>query len=439
MRPKALSCLVLCLLATLGFAQESVTVPLGSAGDREVFITAGLPSQPPGDSIKTKRDSVTVPIGSHRPNDAIFIWDHQTGNLASQTILAAQKGWTPTLSDFRDVAVVRVRVENDGKPVAAASVELNDTRRTAKQILSPSNQGEVTFFAVKPGPLKISVQYKDGEKDAHSDPIVFPVALDRSEPEPRVRIALSGKVDTVNGSEKSFKPAESAAPQGKDPEKNSAETKTTSSPSKSEKTSEEPSGGRNVLGTILVYVIGLAIGGGLIWFAIQYMKQNSDLVTSKLEELGAQVPKAGSGSGPDPDPVPFKPAAPAPVQKIVLDDSAPAPLGADAFTLRPPGANAVVPTAGGPARLVMDSGDSLEIPEGENGVGREIGLWLSLAAESTVSRRHATLARNGDRVTVRDDGSTNGTFVNGQQISAERVLAHGDTVQFGAVRFRFES
>jgi pSer/pThr/pTyr-binding forkhead associated (FHA) protein len=72
-------------------------------------------------------------------------------------------------------------------------------------------------------------------------------------------------------------------------------------------------------------------------------------------------------------------------------------------------------------------------------VGREAGNALSLVTESTVSRRHATLVRSGASVAIRDEGSSNGTYVNGVKISSETELKPGDQVQFGEVRFRFEA
>ena len=48
-----------------------------------------------------------------------------------------------------------------------------------------------------------------------------------------------------------------------------------------------------------------------------------------------------------------------------------------------------------------------------------------------VSSRHAELKLLRGRLTVTDSGSTNGTFVNGERISGERVLNHGDVLSFG--------
>lgn len=55
----------------------------------------------------------------------------------------------------------------------------------------------------------------------------------------------------------------------------------------------------------------------------------------------------------------------------------------------------------------------------------------------TVSRRHAVLSAREDQLLVRDLGSANGTFVNGNQLGGqEAALNPGDLVQFGALIFR---
>ena len=54
----------------------------------------------------------------------------------------------------------------------------------------------------------------------------------------------------------------------------------------------------------------------------------------------------------------------------------------------------------------------------------------------TVSRRHAEFYRHGDRFTVRDVGSLNGTYVNRDRIE-EADLFGGDEVQIGKFRLLF--
>lgn len=57
-----------------------------------------------------------------------------------------------------------------------------------------------------------------------------------------------------------------------------------------------------------------------------------------------------------------------------------------------------------------------------------------------VSGRHAEIVGtgNGTRFTIRDVGSTNGTWVNGDRLEREHVLADGDVIAFGASGPRME-
>lgn len=56
-------------------------------------------------------------------------------------------------------------------------------------------------------------------------------------------------------------------------------------------------------------------------------------------------------------------------------------------------------------------------------------------AHSSVSRRHAVIRRQFGRYAVKDLGSTNGTFINGQRVARVRVIKPGDEIRFGAARF----
>lgn len=53
-----------------------------------------------------------------------------------------------------------------------------------------------------------------------------------------------------------------------------------------------------------------------------------------------------------------------------------------------------------------------------------------------VSRHHCVLILSDDMVTIRDLGSSNGTFVNGKRITAEVELNNGDLVTIGPLAFQ---
>ena len=56
----------------------------------------------------------------------------------------------------------------------------------------------------------------------------------------------------------------------------------------------------------------------------------------------------------------------------------------------------------------------------------------------TVSRKHATIERRSGAFFVRDAGSLNGTYVNGERVEETR-LASGDEIQIGMFKLAFFS
>ena len=70
-------------------------------------------------------------------------------------------------------------------------------------------------------------------------------------------------------------------------------------------------------------------------------------------------------------------------------------------------------------------------------VGRDPASGICLD-DPCVSWTHAALRRRRDAVYVQDLGSTSGTFVNGQAVTASRPLRPGDIVAFAGVSARFD-
>lgn len=59
--------------------------------------------------------------------------------------------------------------------------------------------------------------------------------------------------------------------------------------------------------------------------------------------------------------------------------------------------------------------------------------------DAEVSRRHCQISWEGNAYVIQDLGSTNGTFVNGSQITVPRVLTNGDTIGLGQTTLIFEN
>jgi DNA-binding winged helix-turn-helix (wHTH) protein len=67
---------------------------------------------------------------------------------------------------------------------------------------------------------------------------------------------------------------------------------------------------------------------------------------------------------------------------------------------------------------------------GENLVGRDPGCTLTIPSD-LVSRRHARIIVTGERATVMDLGSKNGTLLGGRRLERESKLADGDEIRIG--------
>jgi predicted RNA-binding Zn-ribbon protein involved in translation (DUF1610 family) len=93
----------------------------------------------------------------------------------------------------------------------------------------------------------------------------------------------------------------------------------------------------------------------------------------------------------------------------------------------------------GPALVVRSgggrAGESFLLAEGRTLVGRspECEVFLD---DVTVSRRHSQIDRDGDRFSIEDLGSLNGTFVNRRRIESAE-LEDDDELQIGKYRLTF--
>src|SRR3954466_13802858 len=76
-----------------------------------------------------------------------------------------------------------------------------------------------------------------------------------------------------------------------------------------------------------------------------------------------------------------------------------------------------------------DHGRRFELPDAPALVGRD-SRQLPLT-DNTVSRRHAELVPNEENWILRDLGSSNGTYINGQRVTNRYILKLGDQIRVG--------
>lgn len=89
----------------------------------------------------------------------------------------------------------------------------------------------------------------------------------------------------------------------------------------------------------------------------------------------------------------------------------------------------------------MYAGYTFPLAPDRTEIGREISRGVALPQDGNVSRRHAVIQYLDGEYVLRDEGSSNGTYVDGVRIPVDvpHPIKPGDEIQFGASRFRFET
>ena len=81
------------------------------------------------------------------------------------------------------------------------------------------------------------------------------------------------------------------------------------------------------------------------------------------------------------------------------------------------------------------AGMSFTVGEGVSALGRDVTSDVQID-DPAVSRKHATLSVRSGKLTINDEGSRGGTFVNGQRMSGTK-LNNDDSITLGNVRLTF--
>ncbi|HEX9297190.1 MAG TPA: FHA domain-containing protein, partial [Polyangiaceae bacterium] len=72
-----------------------------------------------------------------------------------------------------------------------------------------------------------------------------------------------------------------------------------------------------------------------------------------------------------------------------------------------------------------------------NSLGRHPNNTIQLL-DKIVSKEHCVIEQRGEHFVLRDLGSLNGTYINGERVRGEGLLKHGDEIALGATRARFD-
>ena len=377
-------------------APRETTLSFAGEGERWWWTESakGEPLSPPQ---KTSDASVAIKLPPDA--DALWVYDAKTGNLAQLKVADLKEKTELTSDRFSHVARVQVNLQAQGKPVASAVVQLTDANgKTHTRVLEPSAEGILIFERVPLGKVSVTARYGDEGKASQETTL----KAERETRTPIIELALSGSVATLE-----------VAPKGREGQGDA----------------ETPQASR--IGTIVMFVIALALAIGVIVFLVRLATQKPQQLSEAMGKLGVELPQptpAGQGSGAAAaPPMPDLP----PLESAGVDPTA-APIGATATVIAVGPATRIVATQGPYA------GQAFELTGDLMTIGRDAAQAIALVNDMGVSRTHAQIIRQGDQTLIEDLGSTNGTYVNGVRISAPTPIKPGDTLQLGASLFRVE-
>ncbi|HVD48506.1 MAG TPA: FHA domain-containing protein [Gaiellaceae bacterium] len=87
----------------------------------------------------------------------------------------------------------------------------------------------------------------------------------------------------------------------------------------------------------------------------------------------------------------------------------------------------------------LEEGDELSLDSSALLVGRGAHNDVDLTADEYASSEHARIEPRRDGVWLEDVGSTNGTYLNGIQLTRAKRLTPGDVVRIGETELRYET
>ena len=366
--------------------------------------------------FKDKKVSIDLPLVKDQvAKSTLYVLDAKTGNEAVLPVAPKadiEYKFDIRPSDFDRARRVKVAVISSAKklPVAAAIVKLEDGGGAVQtQILDPSAGGVAQFTDVPTGTVKISVTYGDGKSTSQD----IDVPLDREEAVPTVEVPVVGDVDTIQASQTVEPGNESGGPDHK------------------------PASSKPAPVNFFSALVGLLVFAGIVVGVVVLLRNRGATLRKALESAGIDLPN---------DMQPSSASQPAPAVQV---DPSVCPFcggkkdpatGACACSVGASPAAGMSAVSSGPRLIATQgvySGNIYTLGAGVTTIGREESNTIAFPQDSTSSRRHARIDRSNGDIKIFDEGSSNGTFVNGVKVT-EQVLRPGDEIQVGNTRLRFE-
>lgn len=321
--------------------------------------------------------------------------------------------------------LVPVLVKGKGGLTAASVTMVSDDKSYKKSVtLTPADAGTARFVNVPlKKPITVTVTEGNNAPVSATQTLTVPTSAEgyRWSPAFEVNWADAHAVPLPTAPATTATGTGTAAPPLATPSNSSAPS--------------TPNNSENPLSGIVSTAVSLLFLGG-VGFGLYWAYQNGHIKTL-FDKLGIQTQPLTAGG---PQPSPFeKPKTPiVPITEGTAD-----PLSGSSH-FAGGGAFAAAPVATAGPRLVGTMGTyagtifPLNLPSMD--IGRDAANPMAMPQDTNASRKHATFQTLGGQITVTDNGSSNGTYVNGVRIPAQtpHPLTPGDEVQVGMTRFRFE-
>lgn len=348
----------------------------------------------------------------------VAVYDVKYGNLALLTLKPSDTTVTVTPDAFQYAMRVQVKLQTpDDKPIAAAFVMLTDADNAIHTaLLEPTQGGVVSLERVRLGKVSVLANYGDNLTASQEAEI----RAERADPVVTLTMVISSGAPVLEVAPTS--PASAAQPSVQQP---------------------SPTGTTRPL-PLVNTLLGLLVLAAVVYGGYRVWKRKQLSIPDALKKLGIDVAQE------PPAPEPAKPASSKPAVQVPEGhcpfcgqplDPVTGTCACTVVVSTAPTTAAVGTAVAAAPRLVGARGayvgSIFEIAGSEVSIGREVGNAIQLDRDNTVSRRHARVIKQGDAWVIRDEGSSNGTWVNGIRIT-EQALRAGDEIQIGATFFRWE-
>jgi hypothetical protein len=378
-----------------------------------------------GEGLELKPGQNSLPVEVPSNIDGIEILDEVNGLVATRSISKIKNNSRVKIGadDFDQLQAVIVELKSkNGLPAARGVVRLAPAKGEPLQIgLSANDNGSVRFENIALGKAQALGYATSGDDVVKQTVIIAPVPGGKPQ---LISLTLPVDVPTVTAS-----PAPAT----------SGGTTANGAPTIIVNTGEAKPEPKNDWAS---GVFGLVVLAGLGFWGMRYLKQRGltpkEAFSEGLQKLGVDSPNAGipgsphaglRSSGPNVVQTPLPSLAELPVASAATGHVIPEP---DKSYLGPRLTGLSGEYAGRTIPLQSDTEDRLTI-------GRDPATTISLATDSSVSRRHAMIVPHGAGWDLMDEASQNGTFVNSRKIEDRTALTNGDVIQIGKSRFRFEA